>query len=142
MPIVSVSHLRKEFAIFRHHRGACAAVRNLLTRERRVVNTVADVSVSIDRGELVGYLGTNGAGKSTTVKILAGILVPSGGDVSVNGRVPWRERQTCVAGFARNTPSASELTSRVSAQYRMLDLSVREPKIEATVRRIYQEELL
>jgi ABC-2 type transport system ATP-binding protein len=97
MPIVSISHLRKEVAIFRHQRGALAAVRSLLTRERRVVKAVADVSFSIGCGELVGYLGPNGSAKSTAIKILTGILVPASSDVSVNGRVPWRERQTYVA---------------------------------------------
>jgi len=55
---------------------------------------VRDVSFSLDAGELVGYLGPNGAGKSTTIKILTGLLVPSGGDVRVAGwcRGPNRER--------------------------------------------------
>jgi ABC-2 type transport system ATP-binding protein len=97
MPIISVSHLRKEFAVLRHHRGALGAMRNLITRERRIVKAVDDVSFSIERGELVGYLGPNGAGKSTTIKMLTGILVPSAGDLCVNGHVPWRERQAYVA---------------------------------------------
>jgi ABC-2 type transport system ATP-binding protein len=46
---------------------------------------------------LVGYLGPNGAGKSTTIKMLAGLLVPSEGELWVNGRLPWRERQAHVA---------------------------------------------
>ena len=96
MPIIAVSHLRKEFAVLRHHRGALGAVRNLFTRERRIVKAVDDVSFSIERGELVGYLGPNGAGKSTTIKMLTGILVPSGGELVVNGHVPWRERQSYV----------------------------------------------
>ena len=73
------------------------ALRNLVTRERRLVKAVDDVSFNIERGELVGYLGPNGAGKSTTIKMLTGILVPSGGELLVNGHVPWRERQACVA---------------------------------------------
>ena len=73
------------------------ALRNLVTRERRIVKAVDDVSFTIERGELVGYLGPNGAGKSTTIKMLTGILVPSGGELLVNGHVPWRERQACVA---------------------------------------------
>ncbi|MGB3331097.1 MAG: ATP-binding cassette domain-containing protein, partial [Thermomicrobiales bacterium] len=44
-------------------------------------------------GELVGYLGSNGAGKSTTIKMLSGILVPSGGEIRVDGRVPWQDRE-------------------------------------------------
>ena len=63
------------------------------TREKTVIHALQDVSFSIDRGELVGYIGPNGAGKSTTVKILSGILTPDSGEVSVGGRVPWKERK-------------------------------------------------
>jgi len=96
-PIISVVNLHKEFRVFRHHRGALGALRNLLTRESRVVKAVDGLTFSIRRGELVGYLGPNGAGKSTTLKILTGILVPTSGEVRVNGRVPWRERKAHVA---------------------------------------------
>jgi len=92
MPIITVRHLHKDFQLFKHHRGLMGAFRNLLTREFRTVNAVNDVSFSIERGELVGYLGPNGAGKSTTLKMLTGILVPTGGEVCINGRVPWKER--------------------------------------------------
>src|SRR3990172_3715827 len=96
-PIISVVNLRKEFRVFRHHRGALGALRNLFTRESRVGEAVDGVTFSIRRGELVGYLGPNGAGKSTTLKILTGILVPTSGEVRVSGRVPWKERKAHVA---------------------------------------------
>ena len=92
MPIITVRHLHKDFQVFKHHRRLMGAFRNLFTREFRTVNAVNDVSFSIERGELVGYLGPNGAGKSTTIKMLTGILVPTGGEVCINGRVPWKER--------------------------------------------------
>ncbi len=96
-PIISVHGLCKEFRVYRHHRGVWGALRNLVTREYRVVRAVADVSFSLQAGELVGYLGPNGAGKSTTLKILTGLLVPTAGEVRVNGRVPWQERTEHVA---------------------------------------------
>ena len=96
-PIISVANLHKDFRVYRHHRGALGALRNLFTREYQVVKAVDGVTFSIRRGELVGYLGPNGAGKSTTLKILTGILVPTSGEVRVNGRVPWRERKAHVA---------------------------------------------
>ncbi|HEX9116569.1 MAG TPA: ATP-binding cassette domain-containing protein, partial [Anaerolineae bacterium] len=91
---MQVEDLRKEFRIYRHHRGTLGALRNLVEREYRLVNAVDGISFRIGRGELVGYLGPNGAGKSTTIKILTGILTPSGGRVTVDGRVPWQERRT------------------------------------------------
>jgi ABC-2 type transport system ATP-binding protein len=99
MPFIQVEHLYKEFRIAKHHRGAWGAVRNLFTSDYRVVRAVEDVSFSIEAGELVGYLGPNGAGKSTTIKILTGILVPTGGEVNIAGRVPWNERVEHVRGI-------------------------------------------
>nr|WP_245203614.1 ATP-binding cassette domain-containing protein [Ammoniphilus resinae] len=69
------------------------AVRSLFHREYITKTAVEDVSFSIEAGEMVGYIGPNGAGKSTTIKMLTGILVPSAGDVTVGGLVPYRERQ-------------------------------------------------
>jgi ABC-2 type transport system ATP-binding protein len=54
---------------------------------------VDDISFAVEEGELLGYIGANGAGKSTTIKILTGILVPSAGSVTVAGIVPWLERE-------------------------------------------------
>jgi ABC-2 type transport system ATP-binding protein len=71
------------------------AVRRKVGRLRRVSETVTAVrnlSFSIERGEMVGYVGPNGAGKSTTIKMLTGILVPTGGDVTVAGLSPSRQR--------------------------------------------------
>lgn len=62
------------------------------THRGRETIALAGVSFSLAAGELVGYIGPNGAGKSTTIKILAGILVPDRGRVTVDGRVPWKER--------------------------------------------------
>ena len=66
--------------------------RGRLRRERQDVRAVDGISFQIERGELVGYVGPNGAGKSTTVKMLTGILVPSGGRISVAGLDPSRRR--------------------------------------------------
>jgi len=93
MPLIQVSHLYKEFHIYKHHRGMLGAFHNLFTREFRAVHAVNDISFNIERGELVGYLGPNGAGKSTTIKIMTGILVPTNGQVVIDGRVPWEKRQ-------------------------------------------------
>ena len=66
--------------------------KGLFTRETKRVEALRGVSFDIEEGELVGYIGPNGAGKSTTVKILSGILVPDGGECSVMGLCPWKQR--------------------------------------------------
>src|SRR4051812_5798138 len=63
-----------------------------LRRERRTVPAVEGIDLSIERGSMVGYIGPNGAGKSTTIKMLTGILVPTGGRVRVDGLDPSRDR--------------------------------------------------
>lgn len=95
--IISVKNLQKHFKVYKHHRGAWGALRNLFTRQYSLVRAVDGISFAVQAGELVGYIGPNGAGKSTTIKILTGLLVPSDGEVRVNGRMPWKERKAHVA---------------------------------------------
>ncbi|MFJ3171348.1 ATP-binding cassette domain-containing protein [Streptomyces roseus] len=64
----------------------------LMRREKRQVRAVDGISFEVARGEVVGYIGPNGAGKSTTIKMLTGILTPSGGRLRVAGIDPARER--------------------------------------------------
>lgn len=95
--MITLRELRKEFRVLRHRRGAWGAVQDLVSREAHVIAAVDGLTVEVQRGELVGLLGPNGAGKSTTLKMLTGILVPTSGEIRVNGRVPWRERRAHVA---------------------------------------------
>jgi ABC-2 type transport system ATP-binding protein len=92
-PIIEVRDLTKEFRTFRRREGVMGAIQNLFVRERVIVHAVDHVSFSIEPGEMVGYIGANGAGKSTTIKVLTGILVPTGGRVVANGYVPYRDRR-------------------------------------------------
>jgi ABC-2 type transport system ATP-binding protein len=94
--MIRVTNLQKHFHVNRHHRGFFGVVRNLVERDYTVVRAVDGVNFQIQPGELVGYLGPNGAGKSTTIKMLTGLLVPSGGEVEVSGYVPWRQRELYV----------------------------------------------
>lgn len=96
-PIITVHHLVKHFKVSKHHRGRWGTIQNLFNREYRLVRAVDGIDFQVNPGELVGYLGPNGAGKSTTIKMLTGLLVPTGGELDVNGFVPWRDRQRYVA---------------------------------------------
>ena len=84
-PLIDVHDLERTFDVRRRVEG----------RRRRVrdqVVAVHDLTFSVDAGEMVGYIGPNGAGKSTTIKMLTGILVPTGGEVRVGGLDPSRQR--------------------------------------------------
>lgn len=87
--MIEARDLRKRFVV-RVKRGR-------LRRERRVVEAVRGISFHIEAGGIVGYLGPNGAGKSTTIKMLTGILVPSGGQVTVAGLDPCLQRRQLAA---------------------------------------------
>lgn len=97
--MIQVHNLAKHFKLYKHHQGGWGAIRNLFTGEYRLVKAVDQISFTVRQGELVGYLGPNGAGKSTTLKMLTGLLVPTGGELRVNGFVPWKERRRYVAGI-------------------------------------------
>jgi ABC-2 type transport system ATP-binding protein len=73
------------------------ALRGLVRRHWREIHALADVSFSLESGELLAFIGPNGAGKSTTVKILSGILRPTSGRVEVGGLVPYEDRVRHVA---------------------------------------------
>jgi ABC-2 type transport system ATP-binding protein len=96
-PIIHVSNISKQFKLTRHHRGFWGAIHNLFTHHYRIIKAVDGVSFDIEPGKLVGYIGPNGAGKSTTIKMLAGLLVPTNGDLTINGYIPWQDRKRYVS---------------------------------------------
>src|SRR5687768_16414261 len=91
--MIETHHLTKTFVVARHRRGALGALRGLVDRGGTEVRAVDGLSTAVGRGEIVGFIGPNGAGKSTTVKMLTGILVPTGGEATVDGLVPWKQRK-------------------------------------------------
>jgi ABC-2 type transport system ATP-binding protein len=97
MPQVIVEGLRKTYRVAVRQPGAWGAVRGLVRRRWREIEALAGVGFAIEPGELVGFIGPNGAGKSTTIKILSGILRPSGGRCEIDGRTPWLQRIDHVA---------------------------------------------
>jgi viologen exporter family transport system ATP-binding protein len=96
-PVVRVRNLSKIFRGYRREEGLAAALKSLVRRVPTEVAAVSDVSFAIEPGEMVGYIGANGAGKSTTIKMLTGILTPSSGEIVCNGFVPARDRTRYVA---------------------------------------------
>jgi ABC-2 type transport system ATP-binding protein len=89
-PVVEVTDLSKTYRVHKRAPGVFAALRSVFHRPTESVNAVQCLSFTIGEGERVGFLGPNGAGKTTTLKILAGLLHPTAGRVSVAGFVPHR----------------------------------------------------
>ena len=88
MSSVVVENLSKTFKVPVREEGFVNSIRALVHREYRQVEAVRHVSFSLDAGEVVGFLGPNGAGKTTTLKMLSGLLYPSGGSAAVIGVDP------------------------------------------------------
>lgn len=99
MLAIDVKDLRKQFKVQKNREGLSGALKDLFQREYNEVTAVKDISFQIPQGEICGYIGENGAGKSTTIKMLTGILVPTSGDIKVNGYVPFKDREKFVNGI-------------------------------------------
>jgi ABC-2 type transport system ATP-binding protein len=99
MLAIDVKQLRKEFKVQQSRGGLKGAIQDLFRREYKEIRAVKDISFQIPKGEICGYIGENGAGKSTTIKMLTGILVPTSGEIRVNGFVPYKDRETFVSGI-------------------------------------------
>jgi ABC-2 type transport system ATP-binding protein len=99
MAMIEAVGLRKVFRSLERGSGIWGAVGALFSRTFVDKVAVDDVSFSLEPGELVGYIGPNGAGKSTTIKMLTGILVPTGGKLRVAGIVPHEHRMANAANI-------------------------------------------
>jgi len=87
--VIRAEGLTKVYRVAKKAPGLWGSIRGIFRRERVDVRAVDDVSFAIEPGERVGFLGPNGAGKTTTLKMLSGLLVPTGGSAEVAGHRPW-----------------------------------------------------
>ncbi|MBL7650335.1 MAG: ATP-binding cassette domain-containing protein, partial [Candidatus Hydrogenedentes bacterium] len=92
MSAIQVENLRKVFRVNQKQPGVLGAVKALFDPRYEEKVAVDGISFNVAAGEMVGYIGVNGAGKSTTIKMLTGVLVPTSGRVNVLGRDPHRQR--------------------------------------------------
>jgi len=92
MPVIEVSQLTKVFKIPKKDPGIGGAVKSLFHPRFESKTAVDHISFKLEAGEIVGYIGVNGAGKSTTIKMLTGVLLPTGGTALILGRDPHRQR--------------------------------------------------
>lgn len=90
--MIKVRELSKEYKIVQRDAGLKGALKSLFKRKYITKEAVKGISFDISKGEMVGYIGANGAGKSTTIKMLCGILTPTNGTVLVNDIIPYEDR--------------------------------------------------
>ena len=75
--VVVMKNVSKEFKVLNRHEGLKGSLQDLFSRDYKIIKAVDDVSLSVEKGEIIGYLGPNGAGKSTTIKMMTGVLEPT-----------------------------------------------------------------
>ncbi len=92
MLAIELRGLTKTFRTYRKERGVRGAIKGLFNRKYIETHAVENVSFQIQEGDFVGFLGPNGAGKTTTLKMLSGLLYPTGGAANVLGFVPWERK--------------------------------------------------
>ena len=90
---ISVEELSKTYEVPVREGGLGAALKSLVWRKTRQVEAVKGISFQVQPGEIVGFLGPNGAGKTTTLKMLSGLLYPTGGQTRVLGYEPFRRER-------------------------------------------------
>ena len=79
--LIEVKGISKSFKIKRKNKGLKEKLQSIIKPSYIKKQAVNDISFSIKQGEMVGFIGKNGAGKSTTIKMLSGILYPDGGEI-------------------------------------------------------------
>lgn len=83
----------KEYKVYEQQSGLRNTMKNFFHPKIKIVNAVSDLSFQIERGESVGFIGENGAGKSTTIKMMSGILSPTSGEITIKGIKPYEHRK-------------------------------------------------
>ena len=97
--MIEVKHIKKEFVSPKKYPGLKGTIKSLFSREKITKTAVDDISFTIADGEIVGYIGSNGAGKSTTIKMMTGIMHPTAGQCLVNGIDPNKNRRQNAANI-------------------------------------------
>ena len=116
MSYIVVDGISKTFKVSKRSSGMKAALKSFFKRNYEYVDAVKDISFSIEKGEIVGYIGPNGAGKSTTIKMLSGILLPTAGNIKVNGFNPFKDRKKYVSNIGVVFGQRSQLAWDIPAE--------------------------
>lgn len=90
--MIKVKNLTKEFVKYEKEKGLKGMLKAFFNAKKVIKKAVDDISFDIKEGEIIGYIGANGAGKSTTIKMLTGILHPTSGQILIDGLDPVTNR--------------------------------------------------
>ncbi|MBE0342548.1 ATP-binding cassette domain-containing protein [Paenibacillus sp. 28ISP30-2] len=101
MPSITLNQLSKTVTYYKKEPGVRKSLQNRFRREKLTKEAVRDVSFTIEEGEIVGFLGRNGPGKTKTSKIMSGILQPGDGGAPLHGLTPWKRQRD----FKRKFPT-------------------------------------
>jgi len=93
MKAILTRDLSKTYSLYEKEKGVVGSLKGLLRGKKVLVEAVRKINLDIRVGEVVGFIGPNGAGKTTTLKMLSGILYPSGGQVEVLGFIPFKREK-------------------------------------------------
>ncbi|MGQ7372077.1 ABC transporter ATP-binding protein [Streptococcus suis] len=91
--MIEAQHLSKTYYVVDKEVGLKGSIKAFFKPKKKTIQAVQDISLSIQKGEIVGYIGSNGSGKSTTIKMLTGVLHADEGTVTINGLVPKDNRK-------------------------------------------------
>ncbi|MBR0098863.1 MAG: ATP-binding cassette domain-containing protein [Treponema sp.] len=91
--MIEIKSLTKEFKTAVREEGVLGMFKTLFSTKYEVKSAVNNISLTINDGEMVGYIGSNGAGKSTTIKMMCGILTPTNGSIEIDGVEPYKKRK-------------------------------------------------
>jgi len=142
MIAIETKDLAKEFKRHQNRPGLTGALRDLISRESTSFLAVDRINLQVSAGEIVGYIGANGAGKSTTIKMLTGILQPTSGTIRVNGFDPHAQRERFVRTIGVVFGQRSQLWWDIAVQesfrllqriYRVSDQDYRSHFLEGVV---------
>ena len=139
MNIIEVKNLSKEYKYKVKNKNK-GFIYNLFHEDEKIVKAVNNISFNVEKGETIAFIGPNGAGKSTTIKMLTGILYPSGGSINICGLTPIKDRNSlaynigCVFGQRSQLLPNLPLTESMYMYGVMYDMS--DNKIKKRIKKL------
>lgn len=91
--VIEIKKLSKTFKIKEKEKGFVGSLKSIIKPKYKIKKAVNNLSLTVEKGEVIAFIGPNGAGKSTTIKMLTGILCPTKGEAVVAGINPAKQRK-------------------------------------------------